>query len=55
MRTVITFVILSYFMYLIYTIMIYFKDDDFKKQCKSKIVYMPIPEVIENEFNLNNV
>jgi hypothetical protein len=35
--------------------MIYFKDGDFKKQCRSKIVYMPIPEVIENEFHLNNI
>ena len=55
MRTVITFVILSYFMYLIYTIMIYFKDDDFKKQCRSKIVYVPIPEITLKEFNLNNI
>lgn len=54
MNTIITFVILMYFIYLIYNIIIYYKDDTFKKNCKNKIVYMPIPNIMIDEFNLNN-
>jgi len=54
MNTIITFVILMYFIYLIYNIIIYYKDDTFRKNCKNKIVYMPIPNMMIDEFNLNN-
>ena len=52
MNTIISFLILFYFMYLLYYMLIYFKDTKFKNKCKKKIQYMPIPEDIENEFNM---
>ena len=48
MNTVISFLALSYLMYLLYNIIIYYKDI---KISKKTVKYLPIPEVIINEFN----
>ena len=52
MNTVISFLALLYLMYLLYNIIIYYKDLEFKNLCKNKVKYLPIPNVIVNEFNL---
>jgi len=52
MNTIITFVILVFFLNLTYNIIIFFKDVKTDRLCKTNIIYMPIPDVIENEFNL---
>jgi len=43
-----------YFLYLIYSIIIYYKDDTIRNTCKNKIVYMPIPDIMVDELNLKN-
>lgn len=53
MNTLISFLALSYLMYLLYNIIIYYKDINIKnnKNNKNKVKYLPIPKVIINEFN----
>jgi hypothetical protein len=50
MNTVISFLALSYLMYLLYNLIIYYKDININNN-KNKVKYLPIPTVIINEFD----
>ena len=50
MYIVVTSILLIYFVYLTYSAIIYFKDED--ADCKNKIEYIPIPEITHNELKI---
>ena len=50
MEIVFTSIILAYFVYFTYNIIIYFKDK--KADCKNKVEYIPIPDIIHSELNI---
>lgn len=53
MKSSISFICLLFLLYLLHNIVFYYRDIQPNKDCKSIIRYLPIPEMIENEFKLN--